>query len=187
MGPEGFDPPPTGLKGRRAAATPRPRTGHLVPGHAFGPGHRLRPHYISVTELGRPDSNRRSQAPRACGLARLSHALIVPASSPCGNRTHLSALKGRSPRTDRRTGQLRVGRGALESPSAGLQPAATPSQLPALQEKARLSRDTGPGEPSRLRRPGVRGEAERRGSEFRRLTGETTRSGRAFEVTGPPG
>ena len=32
---------------------------------------------------------------------------------------------------DRRTGQLpRVGRGALESPSAGLQPAARPSQLP---------------------------------------------------------
>jgi hypothetical protein len=28
-------------------------------------------------ESGRPDSNRRSQAPRACGLARLSHALIV--------------------------------------------------------------------------------------------------------------
>ena len=51
-----------------------------------------------VRESGRPDSNRRSQAPRACGLARLSHALIVPASSPCGNRTHLSALKGRYPR-----------------------------------------------------------------------------------------
>ena len=52
----------------------------------------------SVRESGRPDSNRRSQAPRACGLARLSHALIGPASSPCGNRTHLSALKGRYPR-----------------------------------------------------------------------------------------
>ena len=49
-------------------------------------------------ESGRPDSNRRSQAPRACGLARLSHALSVAASSPCGNRTHLSALKGRYPR-----------------------------------------------------------------------------------------
>ncbi len=52
---------------------------------------------ILVKESGRPDSNRRSQAPEACGLARLSHALIVPASSPCGNRTHLSALKGRDP------------------------------------------------------------------------------------------
>jgi hypothetical protein len=51
----------------------------------------------SVEESGRPDSNRRSQAPRACGLARLSHGLIVPGSSPCGNRTHLSALKGRYP------------------------------------------------------------------------------------------
>ena len=51
----------------------------------------------SFRESGRPDSNRRSQAPGACGLARLSHALIVPESSPCGNRTHLSALKGRYP------------------------------------------------------------------------------------------
>ena len=52
----------------------------------------------SFRESGRPDSNRRSQAPGACGLASLSHALIDPASSPCGNRTHLSALKGRYPR-----------------------------------------------------------------------------------------
>ena len=51
----------------------------------------------SFRESGRPDSNRRSQAPGACGLASLSHALIDPASSPCGNRTHLSALKGRYP------------------------------------------------------------------------------------------
>jgi hypothetical protein len=29
----------------------------------------------NVIESGRPDLNRRSQAPRACGLARLSHAL----------------------------------------------------------------------------------------------------------------
>src|SRR5205807_2355654 len=74
-------------------------------------------------------------SPRACELARLSHALIVPASSPCGNRTHLSALKGRCPRPidERATFQKMgpaVGRGALESPSAGLQPAARPSQLP---------------------------------------------------------
>ena len=50
-----------------------------------------------VRESGRPDSNRRSQAPRACGLARLSHALVADASSSCGSRTHLSALKGRDP------------------------------------------------------------------------------------------
>ena len=43
VGPEGFEPPPTGLKGRHAAATPRPRAGHLVPGYAFGPGHHLGP------------------------------------------------------------------------------------------------------------------------------------------------
>ena len=51
----------------------------------------------SFRESGRPDSNRRSQATGACGLARLSHGLIVPERSPCGNRTHLSALKGRYP------------------------------------------------------------------------------------------
>ena len=45
MGPEGFEPPPTGLKGRHAAATPRPRSGHLVPGYAFDPDHRLGPRY----------------------------------------------------------------------------------------------------------------------------------------------
>ena len=55
------------------------------------------PHVTSFRESGRPDSNRRSQAPRACGLASLSHALIVHVSSPCGSRTHLSALKGRYP------------------------------------------------------------------------------------------
>src|SRR4029453_18976955 len=43
MGPEGLEPPPTGLRGRHAAATPRPRAGHLVPGYAFGPGHHLGP------------------------------------------------------------------------------------------------------------------------------------------------
>ena len=45
MGPEGFEPPPTGLKGRHAAATPRPRSGHLMPGYSFGPDHRLGPRY----------------------------------------------------------------------------------------------------------------------------------------------
>ena len=46
---------------------------------------------------------------------------------------------------------MRVGRGALESPSAGLQPAAGPSQLPARScgpnEKARCLRHTGPETP----------------------------------------
>ena len=118
---------------------------------------------VSVRESGRPDSNRRSQAPRACGLARLSHALIVPASSPCGNRTHLSALKGRYPRPiDERANVRGVGRGALESPSAGLQPAARPSQLPTRScgpnEKGPVSFVT-PG--LRLRARDVRGRASR--------------------------
>ena len=52
---------------------------------------------------------------------------------------------------DRRTSH-RVGRGALESPSAGLQPAARPSQLPthsalASSKKARCRRHTGPETP----------------------------------------
>src|SRR5579872_5513005 len=46
MRPEGLEPPPTGLKGRHAAATPRPRAGHLVPGSAFGPGHHLGPRRV---------------------------------------------------------------------------------------------------------------------------------------------
>ena len=45
MGPEGFEPPPTGLKGRHAAATPRPRSGNLVPGYSFEPHHRLGPRH----------------------------------------------------------------------------------------------------------------------------------------------
>ena len=83
-----------------------------------------------VRESGRPDSNRRSQAPEACGLARLSHALIILASSPCGNRTHLSALKGRYPEPIDERASVQEWAGGLESPSAGLQPAARPSQLP---------------------------------------------------------
>ena len=73
--------------------------------------------------------------------SRLRHVLI--ASSSYGNRTHLSALKGQYPKTDRRTSRVSaylprpVGRGAIESPSPGLQPSAKPSQLPAPTKKAR--------------------------------------------------
>ena len=45
MGPEEFEPPPTGLKGRHAAATPRPRAGHLASGHSFDPDHRASPRH----------------------------------------------------------------------------------------------------------------------------------------------
>ena len=67
-------------------------------------------------------------------------------SSPCGGRTHLSALKGRYPAPlDEQAKRSRVGQGALESPSAGLQPAAKPSQLPAhVHKKSPVFGDTGP-------------------------------------------
>src|SRR4051794_13176211 len=45
MGPEGFEPPPTGLKGRHAAATPRPRVTYGLPGFSFDPGHDISPRY----------------------------------------------------------------------------------------------------------------------------------------------
>ena len=105
MGPEGFEPPPTGLKGRHAAATPRPRAGHLVPGHAFGPGHHLGPRSDFCHRVRAAGFEPAVSSPPSLRIARLSHALIVPASSPCGNRTHLFALKGRYPRTNRRTGR----------------------------------------------------------------------------------
>jgi hypothetical protein len=38
LGPEGFEPPPPGLKGRYAAFTPRPRDESFVSGRAFQPG-----------------------------------------------------------------------------------------------------------------------------------------------------
>lgn len=99
--------------------------------------------------------------PRACGLARVSRALDIPWSSPCGSRTHLSALKGRYPRPIDERAIERVGREALESPSAGLQPAAAPSQLPthsAIPRK-RLGVFVTPG--LRLRARDVRGRASR--------------------------
>ena len=114
----------------------------------------------SAKESGRPDSNRRSQAPRACGVARLSHALSEFASSSCGNRTHLSALKGQYPRPiDERA--IERGRRTLESPSAGLQPAAGPFQRPtrSADETKRPGVVVTPG--LRLRARDVRGQASR--------------------------
>ena len=189
MGPEGFEPPPTGLKGRCAAVTPRPRTGTSCRGIRLSQTIVSVLATTSVGESGRPDSNRRSQAPRACGLARLSHALSVPASSPCGNRTLLSALKGRYPRTDRRTGHpSRVGRVALESTSAAFQAAATPSQLPAHPTKRPGCRMTpGPGRTVEVASAGASQAQRMDGQRIRRLTGETTRSRSLTGVTGPPG
>jgi hypothetical protein len=62
MGPEGLEPPPPGLKGRRASVTPRPRRRRPA-GRAFDLDHRAIP-----PRSGRPDSNRRSPAPKAGGF-----------------------------------------------------------------------------------------------------------------------
>ena len=90
---------------------------------------------------------------------------------------------------DRRTSQLpRVGRGALESPSAGFQPAAGPSQLPAHQTKWPGVFVT-PG--LRLRTRDVRGRASRpQGIErerARRMIGGLLRFLATQDVTRTPG
>ena len=131
MGPEGFEPPPTGLKGRHAAATPRPRAGYCLPGYSFDPGHHLSPRYEfcqGVMEAGFEPAVSSSPS------LRISQALPHPGHS-CEQPVWESNPPLRHERAvslaDRRTGQRPgVGRGALESPSAGLQPAARPSQLP---------------------------------------------------------
>jgi hypothetical protein len=81
-------------------------------------------------------------------------------SGPYGNRTRLTALKGRYPQTDRRTGRLfsaylprkapssartfhAVGREVLEPSSAAIQAAARPSSATDPTKKARRLGDTG--------------------------------------------
>src|SRR4051812_12049492 len=71
MGSEGVEPPPPGLKGRRATVTPRPRL-RSTAGRAFDLVHRASPQWS-----GRPGSNRRSPAPKAGGLP-LSYIPIDP-------------------------------------------------------------------------------------------------------------
>jgi hypothetical protein len=97
MGPEGFEPPPTGLKGRRAAATPRPRAGHLLPGYAFDPDHRATPRYGSCQTIRAAGFEPAVSSPPSL---RIGQAFPRPDRSrdPSGNRTHLSAWKGRDPR-----------------------------------------------------------------------------------------
>ncbi len=132
----------------------------------------------SVGKSGRPDSNRRSQAPRACGLARLSHALIVPPSSPCGTRTHLSGLKGRYPRPmDERAIEWAGGRSNPRLPGFN-RPLDRLSYRPVSRPQRKrpgVLRHTGPETP----REGVRGRASRpQGIErerARRMTGGTLR------------
>ena len=99
-----------------------------------------------------------SQDTRAPGALHPVLFFQIHHSGPYGSRTHLPALKGRYPLTDRRTSRTRapraqVGREALESSSPGFQPGANPSQLPTLDfpqllnpnpKKARCRCDTGP-------------------------------------------
>ena len=84
----------------------------------------------------RADLNRRSPGPRPGAIPRLRYVLLSVSSY--GSRTRLAALKGRCPRTDRRTSHRRrifstqlthgvartfhaVGRAVLESASPGFQ------------------------------------------------------------------
>ena len=80
-----------------------------------------------------------SRAPKAREAPFLFLPLCFSLSSSCGNRTHLSALKGQYPEPIderavcvlRQRGTLSaVGREALESSSAAFQATAKPSQLP---------------------------------------------------------
>ena len=143
-----------------------------------------------VRQSERPDSNRRSQAPGTCGSTRLSHALIVPASSPCGSRTHLSALKGRYPwPIDERAIEWAGGRSNPRLPGfnrpldrLSYQP------IPRSQRKGPVSCVT-PG--PRLRTRDVRGRASRpQGIErerARRMIGGSLRFLATQDVTQPPG
>jgi hypothetical protein len=92
-----------------------------------------------VGQSGWPDSNRRSRAPKARGVPLPYIPRCV--SGPYGNRTRLSALKGRYPLPiDERAMSCahrvrKVGQEALESSSADFQSAAVPSQLPTHDRK----------------------------------------------------
>lgn len=86
-------------------------------------------------QSGRSESNRLSRVPKTRG-APFPFIPLLFLSSSYGSRTHLSALKGPDPQTDRRTSHTSahtlgaVGREALESSSAAFQATAKPSQLP---------------------------------------------------------
>lgn len=131
MGPEGFEPPPTGLKGRHAAATPRPRAGYCLPGYSFDPGHHISPRYEFCQGIMAAGFEPAVSSPPSLWI---SQALPRPGHSceqPVWESNPPLRLERAVSSANRRTSQLlRVGRGALESPSAGLQPAARPSQLP---------------------------------------------------------
>ena len=118
------------------------------------------------------ESNPHVRHGKAVGYRYIMGTITVAglsASSPCGNRTHLSALKGRYPQPiDERAG-VQEWAGGLESPSAGLQPAARPSQLPTHSvvptKKTRCLRHTGPETPREgCSWPGVTSARDRAGA-----------------------
>ena len=145
---------------------------------------------ILVRESGRPDSNRRSQAPEACGLARLSHALVIPLSSPSGSRTRgeplrgRSALKGRYPEPIDERARVQEWAGALERPLDRL----SYRPVPWFQQK-RPSVFVTPG--LRLHARDVLGQVSRsQGIEperVRRRFGESLRFLASQDVTRTPG
>src|SRR3954453_19716956 len=171
MGPEGFEPPPTGLKGRHAAATPRPRAGHFEPGYAFDPGHHPGPLRVFLPRVRAAGFEPAVSSPPSL---RIGQAFPRPDRSPeqpVWESNPPLRLERAVSSADRRTSQLSgVGRGALESPSAGLQPAARPSQLPARPTKRPGCLTTpGPGRTVEVASAGV-SEAQRMdGQRIRRL------------------
>jgi hypothetical protein len=105
---------------------------------------------------------------------RLRHVLTE--STPCGSRTRIAGLKDRHPEPLDERGVQRVDRGALESPSAAFQAAATPSQLPirtADKQKSPMSRVTPGFVKSSFWHRGRVSQAQRMGgTHVRRLTGK---------------
>src|SRR4051812_6946736 len=168
MGPEGLEPPPTGLKGRHAAATPRPRAGHFVPGYLFGPDHRLHPRYEFCRKVRAAGFEPAVSSPPSLRIGQAFPRPDRPCEQPVWESNPPLRLERAVSSTDRRTSQLSgVGRGALESPSAGLQPAAGPSQLLAHPTKRPGCLVTpGPGRTIELLRPGCQRRSGWTGSEF---------------------
>ena len=64
----------------------------------------VRRYPTSRLQSERADLNRRPPGPRPGAMARLRYVLLI--SDPYRSRTGLTALKGRCPRTDRRTGHV---------------------------------------------------------------------------------
>ncbi len=102
-----------------------------MPGYSFDPGHHISPRYEFCQGIMAAGFEPAVSSPPSLWI---SQALPRPGHSceqPVWESNPPLRLERAVSSANRRTSQLlRVGRGALESPSAGLQPAASPSQLP---------------------------------------------------------